>query len=101
MRSGDEPEHARSPLRMRLALAAFGLTSAVGSAILLGAWYAPAWAVPFGAIGIVALIDMLVVIRHLRQGAHWQPSRTTPPYRPSDDQKTSGRPDRAPDRSRT
>ena len=82
IRSGDEPVHARSPLRLRLGLALIGLANGLAGVIvfaLLGS--APLeWA--FAALCVVAAVNIVVVVRHLRQGAHYQPGRTIPPYRP-------------------
>jgi hypothetical protein len=82
IRSGDEPSHARSPLRLRLGLALIGLANGLAGVIvfaLLGS--APlTWA--FAALCVVALVNIAVVARHIRQGAHYQPGRTIPPYRP-------------------
>jgi hypothetical protein len=82
IRSGDEPLHARSPLRLRLGLALTGLANGLAGVIvfaLLGS--APlTWA--FAALCVVALVNIAIVVRHIRQGAHYQPGRTIPPYRP-------------------
>lgn len=82
IRSGDEPMHARSPLRMRLTLALIGLASAVGGVIFFATQHAVGFVVFCAVIGIAALVDALVVVRHIRQGPHWQPGRDIPPYRP-------------------
>src|SRR4249919_151095 len=84
MRTGDEPSHARSPLRLRLALTVFGLASTVTGAVLLAAAGRPGWAIAFAAGAVVALVDLAVVIHRLRQGPHYQPGPRTPPYRPVD-----------------
>jgi drug/metabolite transporter (DMT)-like permease len=82
IRSGDEPVHARSPLRLRLGLALIGLANGLAGVIvfaLLGS--APlTWA--FAVLSVVAAANIAVVARHIRQGAHYQPGRTIPPYRP-------------------
>jgi hypothetical protein len=41
------------------------------------------WVGVFAAIALVALVDMGVVIRHMHQGAHYQPGRDIPPYWPA------------------
>jgi Family of unknown function (DUF6343)/Protein of unknown function (DUF3099) len=84
MRTGSEPSQARSPLRLRLSLAAFGLLCAITGMVVFALAGYVGWVVAFGAIGLVALTDIAVVIRHIRQGAHWQPGRDIPPYRPAD-----------------
>jgi hypothetical protein len=82
IRSGDEPMHARSPLRMRLTMALIGLASAIGGVVFFLTQHAPGWAVGVGVIGLLALVDAIVVARHIRQGPHYQPGRDIPPYRP-------------------
>ena len=82
IRSGDEPMHARSPLRMRLTMALIGVASAVGGVIFFATQHAVGFIVFCAVIGIAALVDALVVARHIRQGPHWQPGRDIPPYRP-------------------
>ena len=82
IRSGDEPMHARSPLRMRLTMALIGVASAVGGVIFFATQHAVGFIVFCAVIGLAALVDALVVARHIRQGPHWQPGRDIPPYRP-------------------
>ena len=82
IRSGDEPLHARSPLRMRLTMALIGVASAVGGVVFFATQHALGFVVFCAAIGVAALVDALVVARHIRQGPHWQPGRDIPPYRP-------------------
>ncbi|MCQ4082397.1 DUF6343 family protein [Streptomyces sp. RB6PN25] len=84
MRTGSEPTQARSPLRLRLGLTAWGLLWAVGGMIIFLFAGLPGWAAAFGAVALVALVDMGVVIRHIHQGAHYQPGRDIPPYWPVD-----------------
>jgi len=82
IRSGDEPVHARSPLRLRLTLALVGLANGVAGVVvftLLGS--APlAWL--FAALCAVALVNSAVVVHRIRQGPHYQPGPAVPPYRP-------------------
>lgn len=82
IRSGDEPMHARSPLRMRLTMALIGLASALGGVIFFLTQHATGWVVACAVIGVLAFADALVVARHIRQGPHYQPGRDIPPYRP-------------------
>ncbi|UQA96078.1 DUF6343 family protein [Streptomyces halobius] len=82
MRTGDEPLHARSPLRMRCGLALFGLFWAIlGTAAFVMAGR-PEWAAACAALAAVAVADLAMVIRHMHQGAHYQPGREIPPYEP-------------------
>jgi hypothetical protein len=82
IRSGDEPKHARSPLRMRLTMALIGLVSAIGGVVFFLTQHAPGFVVFCAVVGAVALVDAIVVTHHIRQGPHWQPGRDIPPYRP-------------------
>ncbi|MBT0772123.1 DUF3099 domain-containing protein [Kineosporia sp. J2-2] len=82
MRTGDEPDTARSALRLRLGLAIFGLLFSVLAAGLLAGRVALPVVLMFAAVGLVAVVDVAVVLRHLRQGAHFQPGPQVPPYRP-------------------
>ncbi|MBT2366669.1 hypothetical protein J7E88_15450 [Streptomyces sp. ISL-10] len=82
MRTGNEPITARSPLRLRLWLGVWGLIwTAAGTAVF--AWAGrPGWAAAFGALFLVVAVDVVMVIRHMRQGPHYQPGRDVPPYEP-------------------
>ena len=82
IRSGDEPKHARSPLRMRLTMALIGLASAIGGVIFFFTQHAPGFVILCAVVGALALVDVVVVAHHIRQGPHWQPGRDIPPYRP-------------------
>ena len=84
MRTGDEPSHARSPLRLRLALTVFGMVSALVGTVLLAEAGRTGWAIAFGALVVLTVADLGVVIRRIRQGPHYQPGPQTPPYRPVD-----------------
>ncbi|MET7765008.1 DUF6343 family protein [Streptomyces sp. NPDC005336] len=82
IRTGDEPLHARSPLRMRLWLAAWGLVWTLGGAVAFAAAGRPGWAAACAVLAALTLADLVFVIRHLRQGPHYQPGRDVPPYAP-------------------
>ena len=82
MRSGDEPGHARSPLRLRLSLAGFGLLVSVLSALVVRTVAPLAVVLLFVLIAVIAAVDLVIIGRRLRQGAHFQPGPTVPPYRP-------------------
>ena len=85
IRSGDEPMHARSPLRMRLTMALIGVASAIGGVVFFLTQHAVGFIVFCAVVGFVALVDAIIVMRHIRQGPHWQPGRDIPPYRPVED----------------
>lgn len=83
-RTGSEPVQARSPLRLRLTLAVCGVVWATVAAIGFALAGQPGWTGVISAIGALALADAVVVIRHIRQGPHYQPGRDVPPYRPAE-----------------
>ena len=82
MRTGNEPSHARSPLRLRLALAIFGLSCAIVGCMIFAALDAVGWLVACGLLGLVAILDIIVVLGHIHAGAHYQPGPSIPPYQP-------------------
>ncbi|MFC0597018.1 DUF6343 family protein [Streptomyces palmae] len=84
MRTGDEPVHARSPLRLRCGLAVFGLVWSAAGTALFALADRPGWAIACGVLWVITVIDLAVVIRHIRQGPHFQPGRDVPPYAPVD-----------------
>jgi Family of unknown function (DUF6343)/Protein of unknown function (DUF3099) len=94
IRSGDEPAHARSALRLRLWLTVFGLANAVAGVIVFDLLGSAPYVIGFVLLGLVSLVNLAVVARHIRQGAHYQPGRTIPPYRPVDDYEPVDRPPR-------
>jgi hypothetical protein len=85
IRSGDEPTHARSALRMRRWLALFGLVNGITGVIVFEFLGSVPFVVVSGALCLVSAVNLTVVMRHIRQGPHYQPGRTIPPYRPVED----------------
>jgi len=83
VRSGDEPMHARSPLRVRLISALVGVVVAGGLALRTAQLHRTAWAVLFTLVAVGALANAAVVVRRLRSGPHFQPGSDVPPYRPA------------------
>ncbi|MEU3507771.1 DUF6343 family protein [Streptomyces longwoodensis] len=82
MRTGSEPRTARSALRARLWLCLWGLAwSVVGTAAFALAGR-PGWAAACGVLWLVVTVDLTRVLRHIRQGPHYQPGPDVPPYRP-------------------
>lgn len=82
-RSGDEPLTARSALGLRLVLAVFGVLCAIGGAVFFTlVVYSLPWVIGFAVAGVLIAIDLVVVVHRIRQGPHFQPGKTTPPYRP-------------------
>lgn len=90
-RTGDEPAHARSPLRMRFWLALWGLLWMIAGTIGFAAIGYPGWAAACAALGAATAIDLMLVIRHIRQGPHYQPGREIPPYHPLKDEQDQRR----------
>jgi hypothetical protein len=82
IRSGDEPAHARSPLRLRLVLALIGLANGIAGIILFALLGVRPLTWAFAVLAVVALINAAVVAQHIRQGPHYQPGPGIPPYRP-------------------
>ncbi|MBD9725602.1 MULTISPECIES: DUF6343 family protein [Streptomyces] len=82
MRTGSEPTTARSPLRMRLWLSVWGLIWAIAGTAAFALVGRPGWAVACGVLWLIVTVDLFMVLRHIRQGPHYQPGRDVPPYQP-------------------
>ncbi|MFD9004303.1 DUF6343 family protein [Streptomyces sp. NPDC059582] len=82
MRTGSEPTTARSALRLRLGLTVWGLVWAVFGTVAFALAGRPGWAAACGALWLVVTVDLWMIVKHLRQGPHYQPGRDIPPYRP-------------------
>ncbi|MEV6649650.1 DUF6343 family protein [Streptomyces sp. NPDC051219] len=82
MRTGSEPTTARSPLRMRFWLSLWGLIWAAGGTAAFALAGRTGWAIACGLLLIVVAVDLVLVLRHIRQGPHWQPGPDVPPYEP-------------------
>ncbi|WP_406860285.1 DUF6343 family protein [Streptomyces sp. HUAS MG47] len=82
MRTGNEPSTARSPLRMRLLMSLWGLIWAVFGTVVFALLDRPGWAAACGVLLVVVTVDLAMILRHLRQGPHYQPGRDIPPYEP-------------------
>ncbi|MFF9805241.1 DUF6343 family protein [Streptomyces coeruleorubidus] len=85
MRTGSEPRTARSALRMRFWLSVWGLVWALFGTVAFTLAGRTGWAIACGALLLVVTIDLMVVLRHIRQGPHYQPGPGIPPYHPPDD----------------
>jgi Family of unknown function (DUF6343) len=81
-RTGYEPTQARSPLRLRLGLAVCGVVWGIAAAVGFALLAQPGWAALCALIAAVAAVDTAVVVHRMHQGAHFQPGRDIPPYRP-------------------
>jgi hypothetical protein len=94
-RTGYEPVQARSPLRLRLALAVCGVVWATAAAYGFAYFGQPGWAAVCAVVAALACVDAVLVGRRIRQGPHYQPGRSVPPYRPVE-REPAGRRDRGP-----
>ncbi|MFE1309567.1 DUF6343 family protein [Streptomyces sp. NPDC058755] len=84
MRTGSEPVTARSALRARFWLSVWGLVWAIFGTAVFALVGRPGWAAACGVLWLVATVDMAMILRHIRQGPHYQPGRDVPPYQPVD-----------------
>ncbi|MFF5896532.1 DUF6343 family protein [Streptomyces argenteolus] len=82
MRTGSEPSTARSPLRMRLTLSVWGMLWAAFGLVAFVWTGRPGWATACGVLLAITVTDFCLVLRHIRQGPHYQPGRDIPPYEP-------------------
>lgn len=82
VRSGDEPMHARSPLRLRLILAALGLACAIAGVVLFALLGSPRFVALFAVIGAITVVDIAIIVRHMREGEGFQPGPEVRPHRP-------------------
>ncbi|GGP82752.1 DUF6343 family protein [Streptomyces griseomycini] len=81
-RTGSEPVTARSALRMRFWLSVWGVVWTVFGTAAFAIAGRPGWALACGLLWLVVVVDLAVVVRRIRQGAHYQPGRDVPPYEP-------------------
>lgn len=79
MRTGNEPLQARSPLKIRCGLALWGVLCTIAGAVAFVDAGRPEWAAACAALAMVAATDLAMVIRHIRQGPHYQPGKDIPP----------------------
>ncbi|GAA4923999.1 DUF6343 family protein [Streptomyces coeruleoprunus] len=82
MRTGNEPITARSALRLRFWLSLWGMVWAAGGTAAFAFADRAGWALACGLLLLVAAVDMALIVRHIRQGPHYQPGRDVPPYEP-------------------
>ncbi|MFG2516862.1 DUF6343 family protein [Streptomyces sp. NPDC048584] len=82
MRTGSEPTTARSALRMRFWLSVWGVVWTVAGTVAFALAGHPGWALACGLLWLVVTVDLVVVLRHIRRGPHYQPGRDVPPYDP-------------------
>ncbi|MFF5341194.1 DUF6343 family protein [Streptomyces althioticus] len=82
MRTGSEPTTARSSLRVRFWLSVWGVLWTVAGTVAFALAGYPGWALACGMLFLVVVADLAFVVRHIRQGPHYQPGRDVPPYEP-------------------
>ena len=82
VRSGDEPLHARSPLRLRMILALTGLANGIAGIVVFLLLGSPPLVVLFAVVCAGSLVNIAVVAHRIHQGPHYQPGPGIPPYRP-------------------
>ncbi|MFI2241776.1 DUF6343 family protein [Streptomyces chrestomyceticus] len=82
MRTGNEPLQARSPLKMRRGFALWGMFWAAAGTVAFVLAGRPGWAAACAVVTALAATDLAMVIRHIRQGPHYQPGKDVPPYEP-------------------
>jgi hypothetical protein len=70
---------ARSPLRLRLGLASFGVVLAAGAAAATAVTGQVPLAILFAVIAAAACVNVAVVIIRIRQGPQYQPGPDVPP----------------------
>ncbi|WP_338399759.1 DUF6343 family protein [Streptomyces rimosus] len=85
MRTGSEALQARSPLKMRRGLALWGMVWAAAGTVAFSVAGRPGWAAACAVVAVLAAIDLTIVVRHIHQGAHYQPGKDVPPYEPVHD----------------
>ncbi|CAM5696319.1 hypothetical protein SALBM311S_01048 [Streptomyces alboniger] len=84
MRTGSEPTTARSALRARFWLSLRGVVWALFGTTAFALTGRPGWAIACGVLWLVITVDLALIVRHMRQGPHYQPGPDIPPYRPPD-----------------
>lgn len=82
MRTGSEPTTARSALRMRFWLSVWGEVWTVAGTVGFALAGHPGWALACGVLWLLVTADLAFIVRHIRQGPHYQPGRDVPPYEP-------------------
>jgi hypothetical protein len=70
---------ARSPLRLRLVLASFGVIIGGGATASAAVAGNIPFTVLFAVIAALACVNVAIVIIRIRQGARYQPGPDTPP----------------------
>jgi hypothetical protein len=96
MRTGSEPTTARSALRARFWLCVWGLVWTIFGTAVFALTGRPGWAAAFGVLWLIITVDLTVVLRHIRQGPHYQPGPDVPPYLPPEHRIRSDPPPRSP-----
>ncbi|WAX80591.1 DUF6343 family protein [Streptomyces sp. KMM 9044] len=85
MRTGSEPRTARSALRMRFWLSVWGEAWTVFGTVAFAVAGHPGWALGCALLWLVVTVNLIVIVRRMRQGPRYQPGRDAPPYDPPRD----------------
>jgi len=67
---------------MRFWLSVWGVVWAVFGTVAFALAGRPGWAIACGVLWLVITADLAMILRHIRQGPHYQPGPDIPPYRP-------------------
>ncbi|WP_324611923.1 DUF6343 family protein, partial [Streptomyces rimosus] len=70
---------------MRRGLALWGMVWAAAGTVAFSVAGRPGWAAACAVVAVLAAIDLTIVVRHIHQGAHYQPGKDVPPYEPVHD----------------
>ncbi|MCH0562736.1 MULTISPECIES: DUF6343 family protein [unclassified Streptomyces] len=89
MRTGSEPTTARSALRMRFWLSLWGVFWSIFGTAVFAFVGRPGWAAACGVLWLVITADLAVILKHMREGPHFQPGRDVPPYLPPEHRRRS------------
>ncbi|RDG39194.1 DUF6343 family protein [Streptomyces corynorhini] len=81
-RTGSEPVTARSPLRMRFWLSLWGVFWTGAGTVVFALAGRPWWALACAVLLLIVVTDLVVILRHFRQGPRFQPGRDVGPYPP-------------------
>jgi hypothetical protein len=72
---------------MRLWLSVWGLLWAIFGTVAFTLVGRPGWAIACGALWLVITVDLSMILKHLREGPHYQPGPGIPPYRPPEERR--------------
>nr|WP_307805662.1 DUF6343 family protein [Streptomyces chrestomyceticus] len=85
---------------MRRGFALWGMFWAAAGTVAFVLAGRPGWAAACAVVTALAATDLAMVIRHIRQGPHYQPGKDVPPYEPDHGSGTGPPRPGPPDRGR-